>query len=118
MLVVLAQNNEHNVLLKRRRECRDDEILPAARLSWALFARARDIHGERPSAQLVLIERGNGLTSATRHFDESKPFETTGLPIRNQIDLVHRPIRAEKRPDVVFSGAKRKIADVNIRGHS
>ena len=82
------------------------------------FTRLGLIDREGPAPNLLALELGNGGSGggAIGHLDKAKAFGAAGLAIRNDPDLVHHAIRLEELAQVMISGAKREIANINIHG--
>ena len=54
---------------------------------------------------------------ALRHFHKAKAAGLTRVAIRNNIDLVHRPILLKELAQVMIRRTKPKIPDKDIHAH-
>src|SRR6266568_2404186 len=84
----------------------------------ARFTRLGLIDREGPAFHLLALELGHRRSGrgAIGHLDKAKAFGAAGVAIRDHSDLVHHAIRLEELAEVVVSGAKRHITDINIHG--
>src|SRR6266446_1596502 len=84
----------------------------------ARFTRLRLIDREGPALHLLALELGHRRSGrgAIGHLDKAKAFGAAGVAIRDHSDLVHHAIRLEELAEVVVSGAKCHITDINIHG--
>src|SRR5438093_12154872 len=84
------------------------------------FARLRFVDREGTALQFFALEPSNGglRRAVVGHFHEAKAFGPASRAINNDTDLVHGPILLKERAKVMISGAKRKVAYIDIHGDS
>jgi len=82
----------------------------------AWFPRLRFVDVQRPSSQDLALEPLNGGLGRTgvSHLHETKPPGLAGVPVGNNINRGHNPIRLKELADVLIRRVERKIAYKNI----
>jgi hypothetical protein len=80
------------------------------------FTRLGLIHVEGPACELLALESLNSRFGrrAIRHFDKAKAAGLPRVPVRNNIDRVHRPILLKELAEVIICRTKRKVPDKDI----
>jgi hypothetical protein len=81
-----------------------------------VYLRPGFIHIERPSAQIVPVQRRDGAIGFGRvgHFNKRKATRTAGLPVGHQIDAFYRAMRFKEGPNRLLGGAEIQVAYENI----
>jgi hypothetical protein len=85
----------------------------------ALGLRTRLVNGESSPAELIVIERGDGILRifVRGHLDEREAARLAGGLVAHHIDGVDRPGASEERPEVLFGRLKRQVSDVKFSSH-
>jgi hypothetical protein len=82
----------------------------------AVFFRPGLIDIQRPAIEFPAIQTGNGCIGFGRHthFHESKASGTSGVPVGNDVDTVHRAIFLKHRSNRIFGSSEAEVSNENI----
>ena len=71
------------------------------------------VHLERSAVEVGAVERLHGARRiGIRHLDEAETARTAGVTVRDQRDLLDRPMLREKSMDGLFGRREGEISDI------
>src|SRR5205085_4023363 len=85
----------------------------------AIFARARFVHRQRPSAHIFAVQAGNRRLSFLlgAHFDKSESFASAALAILQHFSAYDIAKRGKLRPQFVARRLIIQIPNINLLAH-
>ena len=73
---------------------------------------------ETAPAKFSVVQRGNCLVGAAPHFHESKPTQTTRIPVLNQTDVFNDAIGAKELSNLFRRHIDWEMVNINVGRHT